>query len=190
MAKAAKPMQQYSSEGTPVELDVLSGHLLFIDPLYLLDMRANVAVLDMAEAVKSPIQFIQQLESTFFPHGGGVLLGHSKVSKNDDRLTIPISCLHHFHPEVKAEVEAAVAKEIPVFATDSGLCLVLDWRNFELLYEALEVDSLLGHDENVIVAYIEKMNRLLGNRGWACIQSPGLGQGFDFAGSGLFRILL
>ncbi|NVO83927.1 hypothetical protein [Hymenobacter terrestris] len=190
MDEAAKSMQQYSSEGTPVELEILSGHLLFVDPLYLLDIRENVAALDMAEVIKSPIQFIQQLESAFFPYGGWVLLGYSKVSKSNDRLTIPVSCIHHFHSEVRAEVEAAVAKETPVFATDSGMCLVLDLGNFGLLSEALDIDSLLGHDKNAIVDYIERMNRLLGNRGWACIQNPGLGLGFDFAGSGLFRILL
>jgi hypothetical protein len=67
-------MRQYSNDGSSIELELLSGHLMFIDPLYYQDIIDNADKLN-GIPFEDKVQFIQKIEEHYFPYGGGLLVG-------------------------------------------------------------------------------------------------------------------
>lgn len=114
-----------------------------------------------------------------------MLLGYKQAAVGS--LTVPISSIVDFDSDGQ-EAQAAIDKARTVFASDSGICLIMDLSNFNHLLDLLEVEDIFDLSENKAASFTEETNALIGNKGWGIIQNPGLGQGFDFAGSGLFLV--
>lgn len=182
-------MQQYSSKGTPVEIALLSGHLLFIDPLYLDDIREECGLSKPSVREENYREFLQALEVEFFPYGGGALLGYLNTRQQQGTFALDINGIKDFDSSNPAKEQAASTKQITAFALDSGSLLVMDLSNFSMLLSALNFDDLVNASEGDFQLYQEKINAVLGNKGWAYIESPGIGSGFDLIGSGSYYLV-
>lgn len=180
-------MQQYSHEGTPIKLETLSGHLLFIDPLYLDDIKDHPDRLLFQHHEANPASFIQRLEEQYFPYGGGTLLGYRNVKANST-FYLAIDSIIHFDHADTAAVKQAIAKTTTVFGSDFGAILIMDMSNFDQLVALLTSDDLVDATESNFAVYTHQINTRIGNCGWAYIQNPGTGAGVDFIGSGAYCI--
>lgn len=179
-------MQQFSSDGSPVEIELLSGSLLFIDPLYLQEIANHMPSVKSFPA-GNKIHLVQQLEKEVFPYSGGRLLGYKEVAGHT--YTLHLSRLKRFDHTNKEKEQRSFRKEITAFASDSGSFLILDLANFDTLLKMLQYDDLTSAAlEGRFATYQEKVNDALGNKAWAYVLSPGIHSGFDFQGSGSFYV--
>ncbi len=66
-------MQQFSTDNSPVELELLSGHLLFADPLYFQDVIDNYSQVDIFTIIDKR-ELVKVFEEPFFPYSGVYLM--------------------------------------------------------------------------------------------------------------------
>ena len=179
-------MRQSTNDGSPVELELISGELLFVDPLYYQKIKTDKSKI-ANWSKEDMLGFIKNLEEKIFPYGGGTLLGYKKVSHEDGLFRFDISAVQPFD-EDDIELESlAVAKEITAFSTDSGTFLILDISNFDRMLDCISYDELIDATlEGELEAYFHLMNARIGNQGWAFVRSPGVNGDFHFQGSGSF----
>lgn len=184
-------MQQYSEQGTPAELEILSGHILFIDPLYLENIREDYdSVVPLPSVTTSP-EFVQALEERFFPYGGGSLLGYLNAGVNNSTFKLNIKSLVFNDFQDAEKEQLLIQKKITGFSTDFGAFLLMDLSNFFKLLNLTRVEDLIDASEaGELQLYIDRINSSIGNKGWAYVSNPGIGNGFDFEGSGSFFVVL
>ncbi|SHI35806.1 hypothetical protein SAMN02745146_0637 [Hymenobacter daecheongensis DSM 21074] len=178
-------MQQFSSQGTSAELQILSGHLLFIDPLYLDTIKDEYGQLQF-DSLKESVDFVQMLEERFFPYGGANLLGY-KYTDQRPMFALAVQRIQFFDHDDEEQERLSIDKTITTFGTDSGSLLILDIRNFEALLDTVTGEDLSDAEDD-FQPYADRINQLIGNKGWAYIRCPGVDSGFDFIGSGSYHI--
>ncbi|WP_431213852.1 hypothetical protein ACQ86N_02835 [Puia sp. P3] len=181
-------MNQFSNNGRPIRMDVISGQLLFIDPAYFEDIAGSVDGLQ--DIPRSDMKsFIKEVEKRVFPYGGGSLIGFRQLEEDVKTYDFdPILVTHYDSGEAQGEAieKQAINKSITAFGTDTASFLVIDLANFDALLPLLHSDDLFDLPDNIVNGYIEKINSCLGNRGWAYVSSPGIGKGYDFEGDGSY----
>jgi hypothetical protein len=182
-------MKQYANDGSPVEMELISGELLFIDLLYFQDIiRHKGEVEPFPKGDK--VLFIKSLEEKIFPYGGSMLLGFKRVRTNKRQFVFDIQKMQQFDHQNSNLERLSSEKEITAFATDSGTFLILDMANFEKLLDCVTYDELIDASlDNKHENYFQKVNTVLGNRGWAFVITPGVHSGYVFEGSGSFIII-
>ncbi|HEX8350128.1 MAG TPA: hypothetical protein VF598_09195, partial [Hymenobacter sp.] len=131
-------MRQYSINGESVELEVLSGHLLFIDPLYLIDIRDSESKVSF---VDQSLEFVMMLEKNFFPYGGDDLLEYKKLDDKIKFFSLDISNVKYFdhNADDQRQTEKACRKDVIAFGVDSGSILIIDLINFNAMMNIDEV---------------------------------------------------
>lgn len=179
-------MKQFSNDGSSVELEIISGDILFVDPLYfqkIINQKGearNLAKVDI-------VTFIKALEERVFPDGGGTLLGYKRAKPEGGTYLFDIRIVQQFDDEDNNLEELSADKEITAFATDSGTLLIMDMANFEKLLDCVTYDDLIEAAlEDKLEPYFHRVNTFVGNQGWAFVETPGIGSGFVFKGSGSF----
>lgn len=183
-------MKQFSGDGSSVQLQVISGLLLFIDPSYFDEIvfaQEQIASFDRTDAKK----WLQQEEAEVFPYGGGSLLGMMELQDSRENYELDIAmvtCYDEDEPHGEAIEQMAKDKSITAFGIDAGSFLIIDWANWDALLPVLCADDLFDLVDNPECGYIEKINKAIGNRGWAFVASPGVGSGIDFTGDGSYYI--
>ncbi|RSK50862.1 hypothetical protein [Hymenobacter rigui] len=182
-------MQQYSCNGEPIELEILTGHLLFIDPLYLENIREESGNMGFDNATEDPAAFLQLLENEFFPYGGGCLLGFKNVFKSAGPFRLSVEQIQRIDGTNSTLEQLSVEKKITAFSSDFGACVILDLVNFSALLQLLTIEDIIDATESDFPLYQERINRAIGNKGWAYIQNPGIENGFGFAGSGSYIVI-
>jgi hypothetical protein len=181
-------MNQFSNIGTPVQVEVISEQLLFIDPAYFEEIAATIH--EMKDIPRSDMKiFIREVEQRAFPYGGGSLLGFRQLKDGSNIYELnPISVTHYDSDEPKGKIieKQAIQKSITAFGIDSASFLIIDLANLDALLPLLYSDDLFDLNDDPANGYIDKINSALGNRGWAYVSSPGIGKGFDFEGDGSY----
>jgi hypothetical protein len=183
-------MSQFSNDGKPIQMEVISGHLLFIDPAYFQEIAENID--EMKDIPRSDTQlFIREVENRVFPYGGGSLLGLRQLENGSGMYELdPVSLTRYSDEEPEGEMieKKAAQKSITAFGVDSAAFLIIDLANFEALLPIMNFDDLFDLNDDKVSRYIDKINTDLGNRGWAFVSSPGIGKGFDFEGDGSYYL--
>jgi len=183
-------MNQLSTRGKPIQMELISGHLLFVDPIYFDEIAA------LGDELKNiprshPKTFIQEVEKRAFPYGGGTLLGFGQIQDEYKTYELDIHSITYYHrdkPDGQMIEARATDKSITFFGVDSASFLIIDLANFDALLPILRADDLFDMIGDPTNTYIDKINSVLGNRGWAFIVSPGMAMGFDFEGDGRYYI--
>lgn len=181
-------MRQYSSGGTSIELELLSGHLLFIDPLYLQQITGDVTQIEKSISGNKK-ELVINLENQFFPYGGGTLLGYKYVDKDAGTYLLELTAIKSWDPDNDNENALAVSKDITTFGLDSSSFLILDIQNLDELINRLTFDGLV---EALLSGnpgkYFDEVNNAIGNKGWAYILGGGVTAGNEFDGDGYYTI--
>ena len=181
-------MKQYSTDSSGIELQLVSGHLFFADPLYFQDIADNRRMIDMCW-IKDKKYLVRQYEEKLFPHGGGCLLGYKFVDNTNGYYSLHPSSLKKWNSEEIGLDQRALQKDITTVGIDSGSFLVIDLANIELLFELLGYDQLIDSLLDMkLDDYFESINKKIGNKGWAYLASEGIGSGIDFDGDGSYVI--
>ncbi|MBC6697386.1 hypothetical protein [Hymenobacter sp. BT190] len=178
-------IKQYSSNGEDVELEVVSGELLFIDPLYWDDIRVDRQLLETLP-IATGLPFVRQLNAAFFPYGGELLLGYQRVEPTEGIFRLPISHIRSYGSNDEEWEQQLLATNTTAFSLDSGGLLIIDLANFWPLLDLLDFDALDEASEGDFAAYQQHVNQTIGNCGWAYAHTPSIGNGFDFVGSGSY----
>lgn len=181
-------MQQFSTDNSPVELELLSGHLLFADPLYFQDIIDNYSQVD-SSAIADKRELVKVFEETFFPYGGGGLLGYKYIDKKTNAYLFEPSKLKKWNTDDDLQRSLAKQKQITTFGLDTASFLIVDLDNLENLislinYENL-IDALLG---NQLDKYFETINNQLGNKGWVYVAGKGVDSKDEFDGDGSYIV--
>ena len=180
-------MQQYSTDDLSIELEILSGDLLFIDPLYFQDI-VNDCDNFSAFATSDRRELIKLLEEKFFPYSGGSLLGYKSIDKKAITYRFVTSELKKWNTN---SLEKALAQEklITTFVVDTASFLIIDLDNFEQLLKLLTyddlVDAFLSHR---LKNYFKTINSGLKNQGWAYLVSNASDTNNDFVGDGAYIV--
>ena len=181
-------MEQYSTDNSPVELELLSGHLLFVDPLYFQDIIDNYQQVDVS-AIVDKRELVKVFEETFFPYGGGGLLGYKYIDKETNTFLFDPSKLKKWDPDHKEQHSLAQQKQITTFGLDAASFLVIDFDNFEKLIGLITYDSLIDALlANQLDKYFDTINKQLENKGWAYIVSKGVDSKDEFDGDGSYIV--
>jgi hypothetical protein len=203
-------MNQYSENGEAVQVEIISGQLLFIDPIYFDDIA------EVYEEIKpfsrfDTKKFIQLIEQKVFQYGGGALLGLKSVDPVSKVYELEIASIRLFNPDDDEIIEKeAIEKNITAFGLDSASFYIIDMANFDALIPILRSEDLFKLYDNrqryatfrpistwlhrlrlissPFKSYVEKINGQIGNRGWAFVSSPGVEQGYEFEGDGSYFI--
>ena len=181
-------MQQFSTDNSPVELELLSGHLLFADPLYFQDIIDNYSQVD-SSAITDKRELVKVFEETFFPSGGGGLLGYKYIDKKANTYLFDPSKLKKWDTNDDQQRSLAQQKQITTFGLDTASFLIVDFDNLENLisiinYDSL-IDALLG---NQLDKYFKTINKQLGNKGWTYVISKGVDSKDEFDGDGSYIV--
>ena len=181
-------MQQFSTNNSPVELELLSGHLLFADPLYFQNIIDNYSQINTS-GISDKRELVKVFEETFFPYGGGGLLGYKYVDKKVNTYLFDPSKLQKWDTDDKHQCALAQQKQITTFGLDTASFLIVDFDNFEKLisivnYDSL-IDALLGKQ---LDKYFETINKQLGNKGWTYVVSKGVDSADEFDGGGSYIV--
>ena len=188
--ECANVMNQFSGDGSPVQLQVISGQLLFIDPGYFDEIAAaqvQIGSFSKTDAKK----WLEQVEKEVFPYGGGSLLGIMELPDNGPFYELDIARVTSYdedEPHGEAIEQMARDKSITAFGIDTGSFLIIDWACWDALLPTLCADDLFDLVHNPECGYIEKVNGAIGNHGWAFVASPGIKSGIDFIGDGSYYI--
>ena len=103
-------MNQFSGDGSPIELELISGQLIFIDPLYLEDIRIAVEMKEV-DTIQEKID-IQSIEAKEFPYGGGTLIGYKQLDRNLLTYKLDIHEIIAINLDNEELEEKAINKEI------------------------------------------------------------------------------
>ena len=181
-------MQQFSTDNSPVELELLSGHLLFVDPLYFQDIIDNYSQVDTS-LIADKRELVKAFEETFFPYGGGGLLGYKYIDKKEGIYLFDPSKLKKWDTDNDQQRLLAQQKEITTFGLDTASFLIVDLINLENLISAINydnlIDALLGKQ---LDNYFKAINKQLGNKGWTYVVSKGTDSKDEFDGDGSYIV--
>lgn len=181
-------MQQFSTDNSPAELELLSGHLLFADPLYFQDIIDNYSKFDTS-AISDERELIKVFEETLFPYGGGELLGYKYIDKKSTTYLFDPKELKRWDTDDEQQSTLAQQKQITTFGLDTASFLIVDLDNLEKLISLIDygslIDALLG---NQLDKYFETINKQIGNKGWAYVVSRGVDSGDEFDGDGSYIV--
>ncbi len=181
-------MQQFSTDNLPVELELLTGHLLFVDLLYFQDIIDNYSQIDIS-TITNKRHLVKILEETFFPYGGGGLLGYKYVNKNENAYLFVPSKLKKRDTQNELQQSLAQQKQITTFGLDTASFFIIDLGNFEKLISLITYDSLIDALlVNQLDKYFETINKQLGNKGWAYVVGKGVDSKDAFDGDGSYII--
>ena len=179
-------MQQFSTDGTQVELELLSGHLLFIDPLYLQDISDNRQQIDKFDRTDKK-ELVKTFEKKIFPHSGGFLLGYKYVDEKIKSYAFSPAALRKW--DTISQTDLSINKDITTFGVDTASFLILDLDNLNKLIDLLNYDDLIDALlSNKLDHYVETINQKLGNKGWTYIVSKGADTADDFNGDGFYIV--
>jgi hypothetical protein len=181
-------MQQFSINNSVVELEILSGCLLFSDPLYF------QKIIDSYEKINTPViadkkELVKAFEEQLFPHGGGRLLGYKYVERTRGIYLFDPKQLRKFETENEKQESLARQKLITTFGLDTGSFLIIDMQNIDKIiryvgYDDL-IDALLSKQ---LDKYFETINTKLENNGWAFVVSEGIDSNTEFDGDGFYIV--
>ena len=179
-------MSQISTQGNEIDIDILSGEFLFIDPLYLDEIAEGFDKVKNFQKGSNK-DLIKLIEETFFPHGGGDLLGYKLLNKDLKTYKFDLSLMSEFDGRNEKLNLQAKQKDITTIGVDSGSFLILDMINLEMLAHLIKFDDLADLDEDEDT-YVERINAQIGNKGWGYVSSPGIDLGYVFEGDGSYLI--
>ena len=181
-------MKQFSSDNSPVELEILSGHLLFIDPLYFQDIIDEQSKFDSSSFVDKRA-LVRQFEEKIFEHSGGVLLGYKIVDRNIRSYLFDPNTIKKWDYNNSEQEVLAQQKVITTFGIDTASFLIIDLENYEKLINLISYDTLIDAVlSNQLDTYFDKINEELGNKGWAYVESKGVNTDSEFDGDGLYIV--
>ena len=181
-------MQQFSTDNSPVELEILSGHLLFADPLYFQDIIDNYSQVDTS-AVSDKREVVKIFEERFFPYGGGGLLGYKYIDKKEKSYLFDPSKLKKWDSGDDKQHLLTQQKQITTFGLDTASFLIIDFDNFERLISLINYDNLIDALlANQLDKYFETINKQLGNKGWTYVVSRGIDSEDEFDGDGSYIV--
>ncbi len=181
-------MHQFSNDNSPVEMELLSGHLLFADPLYFQHMINNYYGIDTS-GIDGKRELVIVFEETFFPHGGAVLLGYKKVAKNTDTYLFEPARIKKWKTDDGQQLALAQQKQITTFGIDTASFLIIDVDNLEKFMSIFSYDSLIdAYLENQLDKYFETTNKQIANKAWAYVISRGVDSGDVFDSNGLYIV--
>jgi hypothetical protein len=181
-------MQQYSTDNSPVELELLSGHLLFVDPLYFQDIIDNYKKAG-APKINDKRELVKFFEETFFPYGGGGLLGYKNIDKKMNTYSFDPARLKKWDTDNKEQRLLAQQKQITTFGLDTASFLIVDFDSFDKLVTLLTYDNLVDALlANQLDKYFNFINKELDNKGWAYIVSKGVDSKSEFDGDGSYIV--
>jgi len=175
-------MQQFSTDNSPVEFELLSGHLLFVDPLYFQDIIDNYSQVDTS-AIPDKRELVRVFEKTFFPYGGGELLGYKYVDKKSNTYLFDPTQLRKWDADDEQQGELAQQKQITTFGLDTASFLIIDLDILEKLVSIINYDNLINaYFEKQLDKYFDTINNKIGNKGWSYLVSDGVDSGVEFDG--------
>lgn len=181
-------MKQFSTDNSPVEFELISGHLLFADPLYFQDIIENYSQVDTS-AIPDKRELVRVFEKTFFPYAGGGLLGYKYVDKKSNTYLFDPTKLKKWDTENKQQCALAQQKQITTFGLETASFLIVDFDNLEKLINILDYDSLIdAYLGNQLNKYFETINEQIGNKGWTYVVSRGVYSGDEFDGDGSYLV--
>jgi hypothetical protein len=181
-------MQQFSTNNSVVELEILSGYLLFSDPLYfqkIIDSydKINISVVaDKKELVKA-------FEEQLFPHGGGGLLGYKYIDSARGIYLFDPKQLRKFETDNAEQESLARQKLITTFGLDTDSFLIIDMHNIDRIIRYVNYDDLIDALlSKQLDKYFETINEKLENNGWAFVVSNGMDSNAEFSGDGFYIV--
>ncbi|RXK62075.1 hypothetical protein ESA94_03425 [Lacibacter luteus] len=162
-------MKQYSIDNSSLQLDIYSGHLLFVDPLYFQKIADNYSTLK-TQTTENKKELLKSYEEQVFPYGGGALLGYKYLTENiktyllDPRSLKPWDSDDDENDEIEKQ---AALKQITAFRLDTSVFLIIDLVNMDKLLDLINYNDLIDalFDKKLDI-YFEKINQQLGNKGW------------------------
>jgi hypothetical protein len=181
-------MKQFSTDNKPVELELLSGHLLFVDLLYFQDIIDGLSQIDKS-SLTDQREFVMHLEEKLFPFGEGGLLGYKFIEKRTDNYLFDPKSLKKWDDGKAEQKLLAQQKQNTTFSVDSASFLIIDLTNFEKLIQHITFESLIdAFLEAKLDNYFEEVNNKLGNKGWAYVVSEGVATNTEFDGDGSYIV--
>ncbi len=179
-------MQQFSIDGRQVQLEVLSGHLLFIDPLYFQEIAENYHKVDTASFLDKK-ELVVFIEKTFFPYADSELLGYKYVGESSVTFSFDQATLKKRDLDNVEENFLAMNKDISSFGVDTASFLIIDLDNLSSLIYLISFDGLVeAFLSSKLAGYFDAVNQKLGNKGWAFILSEGNDTENEFSGDGSY----
>jgi hypothetical protein len=179
---------QFSKDNSPVELELLSGHLLFCDPLYFQSIIEGYHHLGIS-ATANPKEIIKNSEEKLFPFGGGWLLGYKYIDPKLKIYRFDPYCLKRWDTTGKDQNLLAQKKEITTFGLDTTSFLIIDFQNIAKLVEAISYDSLIDALlANELDNFIQKVNIQIGNKAWAYVVGEANEKSGAFDGDGFYYL--
>lgn len=181
-------MQQISTDNSPIELELISGHLLFVDPIYFQDIIDGLSQVN-SNSLTDRRELVRQLEEILFPDGGGGLLGYKFFDSHAGNYSFDPNTLKKWNEAESEQELLAEHKQITTFGVDTASFLIIDLGNFEKLIQYITYDSLIDALlSNQLEKYFEQINDKLGNQGWAYVVSGGVETNSEFDGDGLYIV--
>lgn len=172
-----------SYDGSQVELEVESGYAIVIDPLYALDLKNGGAEcnIDFSNGYRGIKESLMVIEESYFPYAGGAMaLIHCKYG---NKLKLDVKDICHD--------SGGTDYDDTSFCIDSGIICVVDSAAFRRFCRLLDYHLLVESftDEPAFNPYVNGLEEAMGSKCFAFICSPGIGFGFELAGSGRYKIV-
>ena len=165
-------MNQFSTSGESVEIELQSREVVLIDPVYLQRIADDESRLQNL-STKNSKDFIKEVKMTFFPYGGGSLIGFKEVDSGMRTFHLDLNDIKQWDSDDNPESERLGAeKVITTFGIDSASFLLFDFKNFLNLLKAIPFDDLHSIDSMTAADFIKEVNSKIGNKGWAYVQTP------------------
>ncbi|MFN3404067.1 MAG: hypothetical protein ACK40G_08225 [Cytophagaceae bacterium] len=165
-------IRQYSLDGGPVSLEILTGKLLIIDPVVFSFLVGELDDdnLPLDENFK---EFLLQLDKKYFPDHKGALLGYAEVN-------VPDSGFCNFNP-ARIDVwngkdeDKVLKKDVTVAGSESGLMIIVDMINFERLLGVFNYENFIrALKEDKIATHLSELCDFLLNEGIAVVAMDNL----------------
>ena len=118
------------------------------------------------------------------------MFGYLNAGMGNSTFKLRIESLVYNDFKDQEKEQLLIEKKITGFSTDFGAFLLMDLSNFFKPLELILVEDLIDASEaGEFQLYIDRINSSIGNKGWAYVSNPGIGNGFDFEGSGSFFVV-
>lgn len=170
-----------SLDGATLEIQNRSGYVILIDVLYTSDIKENAVRLDVTSGEKSLIEDVIRLEEMSFPYGENLIgVLPSPPSLFSLRVEAIISL---------PDSEEVAKQDRSVFGTDTGLIGIVDAGSFQEFVRHIDYNELVESLDYVdMLAYVSELHNKMGGIYCGFILTPGMDSGYDFMGSGRYRI--
>lgn len=132
-------------------------------------------------------ELIEIFKMSFFPYGGGELLGYKFIDSKTGSYVFDPSKLKKWNRDGNERSSLAQPKEVTIFGLDTASFLIIDLQNLEMLINLLSYESLIDAlIEDKLNFYFDAINGKLGNKGWAFVSSEGIDTDSEFDGDGSY----